>query len=921
MTDKKKLFLLDAYALIFRAYYAFISRPIRNSKGLNTSAIYGFINTLDEVIRKEKPGYIAVAFDPPSPTFRHQMYDAYKANREATPPDIKLSVPYIKKILEAYHIPILEYEGFEADDVIGTVSKRAKKEGFEVYMMTPDKDFAQLVEKGIYMYKPRRSGNDNEILGTEEIKRIFEIDHPSQVIEILALWGDASDNIPGAPGIGEKTAKKLISQYGSVENLLANTNDLKGKQKENLEAYTEQILLSKKLATIDIHVPVNIHIEEFVLHDPDKNALKNIFNELEFRTLANRILGKTNFEETGVQTTLFDIPPTENTESDQQYKTFNQNEVDYQLIETDTDIKKLIMQLESSNSFCFDTETTGLDVLDDEIVGLAICNEELKAWYIPFSDDQKKTRSILERFKNIFNNSTILKIGHNLKFDIQILHKYGIPVSGPFFDTMVAHYIIHPEARHKLDKLAENILGYTMVGIEELIGKKGKNQLNMRQVAVETVKDYACEDADITYRLYNKLSPEIKENGFQSLFSDIEMLLLDVLIDMELSGFNIDKENLKNFELQLNGEIKSVESQIYKHADEQFNIASPKQLGIILFEKLKISSNTRMTKTKQYSTSEEVLQSLQNAHPIINLILDYRSLTKLQSTYVVALPKLINNKTGRIHTSFNQTIAATGRLSSVNPNLQNIPIREERGREIRKAFIPANKDFLLLSADYSQIELRLMAHISGDENMINAFSQGEDIHRTTASKIYKVTPENVTREMRSNAKTANFGIIYGISAFGLSQRLRIPRTEAKELIDSYFETFPGVRDYMDKSIEEAKLKGYVSTLYHRKRYLPDIHSPNSVVRGIAERNAINSPIQGTAADIIKIAMIHIHEKLHKKYKTKMILQVHDELIFDVYKPELEEIQNMVKNEMENAADLSISLEVDMGYGNNWLEAH
>ncbi len=921
MAEKKKLFLLDAYALIFRAYYAFISRPIRNSKGLNTSAIFGFINTLDEVLRKENPGYIAVAFDPPSPTFRHEMYKAYKANREATPPDIKLSVPYIKKILEAYRIPILEYEGFEADDVIGTVSKIAKNQGFEVYMMTPDKDFTQLVEEGIYIYKPRRLGKDNEVIGTEEVKKNFEVENPSQVIEILALWGDSSDNIPGAPGIGEKTAKRLIAQYGSIENLLANTNDLKGKQKESIEENAEQILLFKKLVTIDINVPINIHPEEFIVKEPDKHLLESLFNELEFKTLSQRILGDKIENQVIGQGTLFDIPVTKSLDNGSQFKQFNADTAAYNLVKNESDLKNLINHLEKCKEICFDTETTGLDVLNDEMIGLAICTKEGKAWYIPFSSDQKISTNTLYDFKHIFNNKNIIKVGHNLKFDIQILNKYNIHVSEPYFDTMVAHYLLHPERRHKLDNLVENLLGYKMISIEELIGKKGKDQLNMSQVEIVKAKDYACEDADMTYRLYRILQAEIVKKGMQRLASDIEMPLIEVLTDMELTGFNINTKTLKEYEFHLDNEIKLIEKQIYTHVDEHFNIASPKQLGVVLFEKLKISSNTRMTKTKQYSTSEEVLQKLRDTHPIINLILDYRSLTKLQSTYVTTLPNLIDKNTRRIHTSFNQTITTTGRLSSINPNLQNIPIRAERGRKIRKAFIPANEDFILLSADYSQIELRLMAHISGDGHMINAFCKGEDIHRITAAKIYKVSNENVTREMRANAKTANFGIIYGISAFGLSERLQIPRAEAKDLIDSYFGNFPGVKEYMDKSIEEAKLKGYVSTLFGRIRYLPDIQSSNSVVRGIAERNAINSPIQGTAADIIKIAMIRIYKKLQNKYKTKMILQVHDELVFDVYKPELEEIKKMVKHEMENATTLNIPLVVEIGTGSNWLEAH
>ncbi|MBN1598463.1 MAG: DNA polymerase I [Bacteroidales bacterium] len=919
----KKLFLLDAYALIFRAYYAFINRPIRNSKGLNTSAIFGFVNAFDEVIRKEKPTHIAVAFDPPSPTFRHQIFEEYKANRQEAPEDIKLSVPYIKQILEAFQIPIIEVEGFEADDVIGTISKQAKKEGMEVYMMTPDKDYAQLVEEGIYMYKPRRSGNESEILGPDEVKEVFEVNDPLQVIDILALWGDSSDNIPGAPGIGEKTAKKLISDFGSVENLLNNTDQLKGKQKENLEQFKEQVLMSKTLATIDTNIPINYKIDELKIKEPDWGNVKKIFNELEFNTLSKRIVNENRIQTESTQGTLFGETEILSKSTNQEYyESFDPSKVKYHLIKDEKEIISLVNNLKKQSSFCFDTETTGLNVLEADIIGLAISFKEKMAYYIPFhKNNYKSSCETLNKFKELFNNETIIKIGHNIKFDIQILNRYNIVVKGPYFDTMVAKYLIQPDGKNKLDALTETILNYKMISIEELIGKMGKDQLNMGNIEIEKVKDYACEDADLTYRLYRKLKEDIQKNDFYDIATNIEMPLIEVLTVMELTGFNLDIKSLKDYEIKLHEEIIGLEKEIYNNAGEEFNIASTKQLGIILFEKLKISANTKMTKTKQYSTSEDVLQRMKDKHPIIERILDYRSLTKLQSTYVSALPRLIQKTTGRIHTSFNQTIAATGRLSSINPNLQNIPIREERGREIRKAFIPSQGDYKILSADYSQIELRLMAHMSGDEQMIKAFRNGEDIHTSTASKVYKVDNQAVTREMRSNAKTANFGIIYGISAFGLSQRLYISRSEAKELIDNYFKTYPKVKQYMDNSIEQAKKDGFVTTLYGRKRYLPDINSPNSVVRGVAERNAINSPIQGSAADIIKIAMIRIHNKLTGRFNTKMLLQVHDELVFDLYIPEKENVMRTVKYEMENAANLSIPLEVEMGIGNNWLEAH
>ncbi len=922
MTSNKKLFLLDAYALIFRAYYAFINRPIRNSKGLNTSAIYGFVNSLDEILKKEKPTHIAIAFDPPSPTFRHLMFDAYKANRLETPEDIRTSVPYIKKIIEAFNIPIIEVEGFEADDVIGTVSKIAKNEGIDVYMMTPDKDYAQLVTEGVYIYKPRRSGNENEIWGIQEVCQNFEITRPEQVVDILALWGDASDNIPGAPGIGEKTAKKLIAEYGDIENLLKNTDKLKGKQKESIEGNLDQIRLSKKLATINTQVPIPYKINELKIKEPDRISLKKIFIDLEFRTLIKRVIGDEPISQEPAQGNLFDLLPNIDKEAvESTYRRFDESKVKYNLVRHEEEMIDLIEKLMQQSVMCFDTETTGLNVLEAEIVGMAVCYTEKEAYYIPFDQGLDASKKTLDKFYKVFANEDIIKVGHNLKFDCQILKKYNINVRGSYFDTMVAHYLLHPERKHKLDSLTEELLGYQMISIEELIGKKGSQQINMSQVPIELIKNYTCEDADLTFRLYNLLKNEIIHADLLRLSSEIEMPLIKVLTEMELSGFNLDTKALNDYESVLSNEIKATENKIYTLAGETFNISSPKQLGIVLFEKLRISPDAKKTKTKQYSTGEEVLVRLKHEHPIVEQILDYRSLTKLQSTYVSVLPKLIDKKTGRIHSSFNQTIAATGRLSSINPNLQNIPIRDDRGREIRKAFIPADSNHILLSADYSQIELRLMAHMSNDPHMIESFTEGEDIHKSTAAKIYKIPIGEVTRDMRSKAKTANFGIIYGISAFGLSQRLGIPRTEAKELIDNYFINFPKIREYMEKSIENAKSKGYVTTLFGRRRYLADINSSNSLVRGVAERNAINSPIQGSAADIIKLAMINIYNKIQSGFNSRMILQVHDELVFDVYKPELEDIKLVVKSEMENVINLKVPLIVDIGIGDNWLIAH
>jgi DNA polymerase-1 len=922
MNFEKKLFLLDAYALIFRAYYAFISRPITNKEGLNTSAIFGFVNVLDDIIRNEKPTHIAVGFDPPAPTFRHKMYTEYKANRESTPEDIKLAVPYIKEIIAAYNINIIEKIGYEADDVIGTVAKMAEKEGFTVYMMTPDKDYAQLVDERIFMYKPGRGGDEKEILGVEEVKEKFGVKTPLQVIDILALWGDSSDNVPGAPGIGEKTAKKLIEEFGSVENLLNSTDKLKGKQKESLEQNRAQVEMAKKLVTIDIHVPVDIKVDDLKLVPPDKEKLIVLFDKLDFHHLKKRLTSDSApapaSNSAPVQGSLFgDIVQVQETKSEH---SFDANDVNYTLITELNGLSNFIQQVEKQGYFCFDTETTGLNVFTDRLVGLALSVNEKEAYYVS-CDGENFSCDLIKNLGGLFKNPDIIKIGHNLKFDMEVLCKYGAEFCGPYFDTMIAHYLLKPEGRHKLDDVAQEYFQYKMIPIEDLIGKKGPAQRTIDKIDVNIVKDYACEDADFTLRLYHILEPEIRKARLYDLSSKIEMPLMEVLFHMEQSGFKLDISALNDFNSGLLKQIDQVQQSIFSEAGEVFNIASPRQLGVILFEKLKIASDVKLTKTKQYSTGEEILQKLEGKHPIINHILDYRSLTKLQSTYVSALPQMIEKQTGKVHTSFNQTIAATGRLSSVNPNLQNIPIREERGREIRKSFIPSNDEHLILSADYSQIELRLMAHLSEDKNMIDAFLLGADIHRSTAAKIFKITEEEVSREMRSQAKTANFGIIYGISAFGLAERLKIPRTEAKSLIDNYFITFPNVKVYMDNCIEQAKKNGYVTTMFGRKRYLPDIHSANSVVRGFSERNAINSPIQGSAADIIKIAMINIYKMLLKNYKTKLILQVHDELVLDVYKPEIEDVKQIVKEGMESAAQLKVPLLVEMGVGKNWLEAH
>ncbi|PLX04844.1 MAG: DNA polymerase I [Marinilabiliales bacterium] len=926
--SQKKLFLLDAYALIYRAYFAFIRNPIINSKGLNTSAVFGFVNTLDEVLREYSPSHIAVAFDPPSPTFRHKEYKEYKANREAMPEDIKKSIPYIKDIIKAYNIPIVQVDGYEADDVIGTLAKKAEQEYFEVVMMTPDKDYCQLVSENIKLLKPRRSGKDAELWGIKEVQEKFMVDTPEQVIDVLGLMGDSSDNIPGAMGIGEKTAKKLISQYKSIQNLYENLDDLKGKQKEKIETQKEQVELSRYLVTIALDVPVELNEKELVIRQPDLDALKSIFSELEFNTMLQKLSVYEKVTQTRpsnvdvTQGSLFDFGGEGELVPTQSYlQSIDDVEHNYQLVDDAEKRASLLARLQEKKEFCFDTETTSINAHNAELVGISFSVKKGEAFYIPFTENKDSVVDILKELEPVFVGKAV-KIGQNLKYDITVLNNYGIEVHPPYFDTMIAHYLVEPEQRHNMDALAEKYLQYKPVSIETLIGKKGKNQLSMRTVDQEKICAYACEDADVTFQLKYILDKELDKEKLKDLFHSVEMPLLRVLTDMEIAGVNLDSDFLIEYGTVLREELISIEKNIFHHAGIEFNIASPKQLGEVLFDRLKIDPKAKKTKTKQYSTNEEVLQRLAGKHPVINDILDFRSLKKLLSTYVEALPKLVNEKTNRIHTSFNQARVATGRLSSDNPNLQNIPIREERGREIRKAFIPYSEEYVFFSADYSQVELRLMAHMSKDENMIKAFSNNEDIHAATASKIYNVPLEQVTREMRSAAKTANFGIIYGISAFGLSQRLNIKRTDAKDLIDSYFNSYFNVKEYMDECIRKARDRGYVETLFGRKRWLKDINSRNATVRGLAERNAINAPIQGSAADIIKMAMIKIHQKLEKEnLKSVMVMQVHDELNFNALKSELEIVSDIVKSEMENAVEISVPLLVEMGYGKNWLEAH
>lgn len=929
--NQKRLFLLDAYALIFRGYYAFIKNPRINSKGLNTSAIMGFMNSLLEVIRKEKPNYLAVCFDKGGSQERFSIFPEYKANRDETPEAIRIAIPYIHKILDAMQIPIIEKEGYEADDIIGTLAKQAEQEGYTTFMVTPDKDYGQLVSENIFMYKPARGGKDIEIWGVEEVKQNFGVNSPEQVIDLLGMMGDAVDNIPGFPGVGEKTAQKLIQEFGSIENLLQNTDKLKGKLRENIENNAEKGLLSKRLARIILDVPVTFHKENFALSSPKMEEIIPIFEELEFRTMlgtlqkafqqvntSNTEYNLFNISENSqnIQLSLFDNPETS------QYKTIKDIEHSYYLIENKEDSYKLVSELLLQKEVCFDTETTSLNELEAELVGMAFSWETHKGYYVLFPESKELTQEILEIFRPFFENSSITKIGQNLKYDIKVLAKYNIQVLGNLFDTMIAHYLLNPDAKHNMDILSENYLHYSPISIETLIGKKGKGQLSMRQVPPQEQKEYAVEDTDVTLQLKNIFEQQLQKYNAEKLFSRIESPLVQVLADMELEGIRIDVPFLKSLSGDIEKDIFSLQQAVYEQAGEIFNLSSPKQLGDILFEKLKLISKPKKTKTGQYATSEEILSELAPKHKIVANVLEYRQLQKLQSTYIDALPKEVNSTTGRVHTTYMQAVTATGRLSSNNPNLQNIPIRTERGQQIRKAFVPRNEDYTLLSADYSQIELRVIAALSGEKNMIEAFLQNQDIHRSTAAKVFNVDIQSVTREQRSHAKTVNFGIIYGVSAFGLSNQTELSRSESKELIDTYYQTYPQLKVFIDKQIHFARENGYVETILGRRRYLPDINSRNQVVRGAAERNAVNAPIQGSAADIIKIAMINIYNLLKdNKLKTKMLLQVHDELIFDVPKNELDFVKPLIKKTMEEAYQFAVPLVVDLGIGKNWLEAH
>ncbi len=950
MQDQKRLFLVDAYALIFRGYYAFIKNPRINSKGEDTSAIMGFMNSLLDVIKRERPDHLAVCFDKGGSADRVEMFEDYKANRDATPEGIITAVPHIYNILKAMHIPIMVKEGYEADDVMGTLSKQAEKAGFKTYMVTPDKDFAQLVSENIFMYRPMFGGG-YETWGIPEVQKKFDVTDPLQVIDFLGMMGDASDNIPGLPGVGEKTAKKFLAQFGSMEGLLANTDKLKGKMKEKVIANADLGLLSKKLATIMLDVPVEFNAKDFELDQPDVEAVKTIFKELEFTRLIDNFI-KTFSTEVPVtnQTVATKSPkssslqtPSEvksagagqfslfgaanasteaQTKNTLERKNAQNNSHFYQSVAPGMGTKLFIKSLMKQTSVCFDTETTGLNPLVAELVGIAFSWEVGKGFYLPFPEDKTEAHELISQLRPFFESETIEKIGQNLKYDIKVLAKYKVSVKGKLFDTMLAHYLINPDMRHNMDVLAETYLNYTPISITELIGKKGKNQLSMRDVPLEKITEYAVEDADITLQLATLFANELGDANTQKLFDDIEIPLLSVLAAMELEGVNLDINFLNSLSDDLNNDITKLEKSIYETAGEEFNIASPKQLGIVLFEKLKLVDKPKKTKTGQYKTGEDILSVLAKDHPIIQNVLDYRGLAKLKSTYVDALPLQVETATSRVHTDYMQTVAATGRLSSNNPNLQNIPIRTERGRQVRKAFIPRDENYILLAADYSQIELRIIAALSNEETMIEAFKNGEDIHASTASKVFNVPLSEVTREQRSNAKTVNFGIVYGVSAFGLSNQTDLSRGEAKELIDTYYETYPKLKQYMSNQVDFARENGYVKTILDRRRYLKDINSRNAMVRGAAERNAVNAPIQGSAADIIKIAMINIYNKLKVgNYKTKMLLQVHDELVFDVFKPELEKIKTMVKIEMESAFKMDVPLDVEMDVGLNWLEAH
>ena len=923
----ERLFLIDAYALIYRAYFAFIKNPRINSKGLNTSAIMGFCNTLHEVLSKEKPDFIAVAFDPHGPTFRSEAFPEYKAQREKTPEDITASLPYIKDILKSMNIPVYVKDGVEADDIIGTLAGMAANKGVETYMLTPDKDYGQLVGDHVFIYRPRHGGG-YEVMGPNEVTAKYDIADTTQVIDLLALMGDSADNFPGCPGVGEKTAVKLIKQFGSVENLLANTDQLKGAQKRNIEEHADDIRMSKFLATIKTDVDVNLDLDEMRISDPDEVALRKIFAELEFKTLADKFLQKTQKvvkkpKNAEIELDLFGEFADGSTEDaeNSSFESIKTTPHEYHLVENQHDIEKLRDFLLTNQILSLDTETTSTSPIDAELVGLSFSVREGEAFYVPVPENRDEAQKVVEVFRPVYEHSEILKVGQNIKYDMEVLHNYGVKLQGKMFDTMIAHYLLQPELRHNMDYMAEAYLGYQTIHIDELIGPKGKNQRSMRDLRPAEVYEYAAEDADITLRLKNVLEPKLRKGGVEELFWQIEMPLVPVLAEMEMNGVRIDTDALRETSEAFTARMEELERRIYELAGETFNIASPKQVGEVLFGKLKIIDKPKKTKTGQFVTSEDVLQTLRGKHEIVADILAHRGLKKLLGTYVDALPKLINPRTGHIHTSFNQTITATGRLSSSDPNLQNIPVRGEDGKEIRKAFIP-EEGCLFFSADYSQIELRVMAHLSGDANMLEAFREGYDIHAATAAKIYHESIDTVTRDQRTKAKRANFGIIYGITVFGLAERLEIDRSEARQLIDGYFETFPQVKEYMERAKEEAREKGYVETFFHRRRYLPDINSANAVTRGFAERNAINAPIQGSAADIIKVAMIHIHERFHREgIRSKMILQVHDELNFSVLPEERERVEQIVLEEMQAAYPLQVPLVADAGWGTNWLEAH
>lgn len=929
---EKKLFLLDAYALIFRAYYAFIKNPRINSKGLNTSAMFGFTNTLLEILNNEKPTHIAVVFDPPGgATERTAYFPEYKANREETPDDIVLSVPYIKKIIEGFQIPVLMEMGFEADDLIGTLAKKAEKEGYQTYMMTPDKDYAQLVSSNIFMYRPGRFGNPAQVWGVEEVREKFDVEDPLQVIDILGLMGDKVDNIPGIPGIGPKTASKLLKSYGSLERILENTADLKGKQKENVETFADQGLVSKKLATIILDVPNEVKFDELEKNEIDKNVLREVFADLEFRTLSKRILNEeiqsVKNESVTSQISMFGdaevaAPVKEAAEVavEVEMKTLETTKHTYKLVESDSDIATLVKQLESVDSYCFDTETSAVDPIEAELVGMAFATQKEEAFYVPVNNENYQER--VAKFKHIFEDEKKQIIAQNFKYDYKVMCKHGVEIKNPVFDTMLVHYLMNPDMKHGMDILAETYLNYRPVSITELIGKKGKNQKSMKDLEPSEIVDYASEDADITLQLKEKFEEELEQPHIKKLYEEVESPLIQILGDMEMEGVNVDKELLRNYSSELESTLGGLQKNILEHAGTEFNLDSPKQLGQVLFEVLKISDKPKKTPSGQYKTSEDVLATYKDNHPIIGDIVDYRQLRKLKSTYVDPLPEMVSERTGRLHTSYMQTVAATGRLSSNNPNLQNIPIRSEKGREIRKAFIPRDGDHVLVAADYSQVELRIIAALSEENAMIEDFVSGADIHSATASKVFGVAMEDVDREMRSKAKAVNFGIIYGQGAFGLAQNLGIRRGEAKEIIDNYFKRYSKLKDYMSANVEFARQNGYVETVLGRRRYLKDINSSNAIVRGFAERNAVNAPIQGSAADIIKLAMINIDKKFKSEnFKSKMIMQVHDELVFDAHMSEIETIKPLIKSEMEGAFKMSVPLLVEVDEGKNWLEAH